>query len=165
MHKGQYGGSPFIRFQLAYYVTHLYMLGTTTKPCGYSERILLDLGLAVTESNTKKVQKQDDKKKTLKKMQGWHAKKYAKSPIPTSFSHYSQTVRGNLLKRTTTSPTFTAVHGCSLVLRPLPPPGNEASMTQQCALQVAIKVYLPGSLQWYPWRRCVMQNLLKRLQE
>ena len=153
MHKGQCGGSPFIRFYSWHIMLHsyLYMLGTTTKPCGYSERILfLDLGLAVTESNTKKVQKQDDKKKTLKKMQGWHAKKYAKSPIPTSFSHYSQTVHGNLLKRTTTSPTFTAVHGCSLVLRPLPPPGNEASMTQQCALQVAIEVYLPGSLQWYP---------------
>ena len=35
------------------------------------------------------------------------------------------------LKRTTSSQPLLAVHGCSLVLRPLPPPmwpGNEASM-------------------------------------
>ena len=35
--------------------------------------------------------------------------------------------------------SFNAFHGCNLVLGPLPPPtwhGNEASMIQQCALQV-----------------------------
>ena len=45
---------------------------------------------------------------------------------------------GVFLKRTTSSqPLLLAVHGCSLILRPPPPPtwpGNEASMTLLVAL-------------------------------
>ena len=45
---------------------------------------------------------------------------------------------GVFLKRTTSSQSLLAVHGCSIVLRPLPPPswpGNEASMTLLVALR------------------------------
>ena len=68
---GTESSQPFIRFQLANYVAHyLYMLGTTTIQLSVLtssgvvatctlERI--DLGLAVTEVNSKKVQKQENK--------------------------------------------------------------------------------------------------------
>ena len=59
-------------------------------------------------------------------MQRWHAKKYANKvgmmheskvnvltkPIPTSFSHYSQTVHGSLLKHTTSLPTLITGSSC-----------------------------------------------------
>jgi len=61
-----------------------------------------------------------------------------KAPSLHLFHTTVRQCRDVFLKRTTSSPTFIlAVHDCSLVLRPLPPPtwpGNEASTIQQYTL-------------------------------
>jgi len=53
--------------------------------CTLEKILFLDLGLAVTEVNTKKVKKQEKDIKNVKRCRDG----MPKSPIPTSFSHYS----------------------------------------------------------------------------
>ena len=95
-------------------------------------------------------------------MQGWHAKKYANNVRIMHQSnnigkapslHLLHTARGVFLKRTTSfSNLYLAVHGCSLIFRPLPFPmwpGNEASMT----LLVSIILYGTSSTTLVSWSR------------
>ena len=74
----------------------------------------------------------------------------------TFLTLYGLTVPGSLLK-------CTKRHCCCLILKSLSPP-RWPGMRPVCRYWVSsYQIYLPGSLQWYPWRHYVLWNLLNNL--